>query len=403
MSRLLTGALAALLLSACATAPGPAKRTASDPAASAPAATAAEPAGGPDPATADVGGLPRSPLPVESSPDQPTSVPLPDDPYSRLARQLDQVACENDRVVQRWIDLYASRPDRLEDKLDGAAPLLDFVLREVERRELPAQFALLPLVESTYQPLAGRRAGAFGLWQFMPPTARAHGLRVDAHFDARLAPAEATRAALDYLEGLYQRFDQDWRLAALGFNAGEYRIKTSLRNGNGKVTAGEHQPPGLALTSYEYLGKLKALSCLIAGAERFGIDLPREPFEPLEAVRAPAQLRHIWDLADAAGLSADELRRHNPALSGMVRPAGSDPLLLLPRSAARRLAGIAGQPERLAQIAAQPARGHQVQAGETLYGIARRYGLALADLLRWNGLREGAIIRPGQWLRLQPQ
>jgi len=328
--------------------------------------------------------------------------PLPDTPYQRLAIALGNPICDGDRVMQRWIDLYSRSPQRLEAKLQDALPLMDYVLREIEARDLPAQFALLPMIESTFQPLAGRRSGAFGLWQLMPPTARSLGLRVDSEFDARLAPAEATRAALDYLERLQDDFG-DWRLAALGFNAGENRIRASLNGGNGQVSPHHHQPPGLAMTSYEYLGKLRALSCLIAEAERFGIELPKREFEPLVAVTLPAGLRHLWDIADASGLTAEQLRALNPALSGLVLPRGHAPTLLMPASAAERMAGVARDPVRMAKIESAPAAGHQVKQGDTLWTIARRNGVALSDLLRWNGLTANSVIRPGQWLRLQPK
>ncbi len=326
----------------------------------------------------------------------------PAGPYGRLAQALGDPSCEGDRQVQRWIGLYGGRPERFEATLAQTQPLLDYVLREVEARELPAQFALLPMIESTFQPLAGRRGGAFGLWQLMPPTARSLGLRVDSEFDARLAPAAATRAALDYLERMHAHFE-DWRLTALGFNAGEYRIRASLKQGNGNVSAHAQQPPGLSAVSYDYIAKLKALSCLIAESERFGIDLPEGEFEPLVAVRAPEGIRHLWDLAESVDLTPERLRSLNPALNGMVLPSGQRPVLLLPSSAAARLRGLARDPERMEALRSAPARGHQVRNGDTLYAIARRNGIALRDLLRWNGLRENSVIRPGQWLRLQPE
>lgn len=344
-----------------------------------------------DPASA---GLATAPPKPDASPPQST--------YDRLALALGDPVCVGDRVMQRWIDLYSGSPERLEAKLQSALPLMDYVLREIQARDLPPEFALLPMIESTFKPLAGRRSGAFGLWQLMPPTARSLGLKVDSEFDARLAPAEATRAALDYLESMHEGFG-DWRLTALGFNAGEYRIKASLTNGNGQISPHHHQPPGLAMTSYEYLGKLRALSCLIAQSEHFGIELPNDHFEPLVAIKPPVELRHLWDLADASGLTAEQLRRWNPALAGLVLPRGHTPVLLMPQSAADRLQGVSQNPKRLKEIKAAPARGHQVREGDTLWNIARRHGVALAKLLDWNGLSKNSVIRPGQWLRLQPR
>lgn len=395
-----------VLLAACA---APARRP--TPEAAAPAAEpstsrAADPLAppAPDPVPNPASGEPEpSPVEPDDTPEHGAAIKVPDraGPYDRLADALGDPNCEGDRRVQRWIALYGGKRAQFEATLAQSQPLLDYVLREIEARELPAQFALLPMIESTFQPLAGRRGGAFGLWQLMPPTARSLGLRVDSEFDARLAPAEATRAALDYLERMHTHFE-DWRLTALGFNAGEYRIRASLKNGNGEVSAHAQQPPGLSPISYDYIAKLKALSCLIAESERFGIELPNGDFEPLVAVRAPEGIRHLWDLADAADLTPERLRNLNPALSGMVLPPGQQPVLLLPASAAERLQGLAQDPQRLAALRSAPPRGHEVRNGDTLYAIARRNGIALRDLLRWNGLREDAVIRPGQWLRLQP-
>ena len=267
--------------------------------------------------------------------------------FRALRAQLATRECPgDDRVVARWLATYGRSPQRLAANLQRVLPLLAHVLQQVRDAGLPGEFALLPIVESWYRPDA-RHAGTAGLWQFSAGTARAYGLRVDATADQRLAPAPATAAALAHLADLLERFE-DWRLAAMAYNAGAHRLSRAYDADPSIPSPAGHRPAGLSMVTYEHLAKLQALACLVLEPQRAGLELPTAPFEP-----------------------------HTPRT-----------LLALGSDAAARAAQAAGV--------------HEVRPGDSLWAIARRHGVAVADLLRWNALDAEAVLRPGQQIRLSP-
>ncbi|MCI1710206.1 MAG: transglycosylase SLT domain-containing protein [Chiayiivirga sp.] len=361
-------------------------------------ANAAAPA---DPALHE--GLPRT---------TPASYLHGEDVYARLTARLADPPCVEDRVVQRWEHTYGRWPPRFAAQLEAVLPLMAMTLDEIETHHLPGEFALLPIVESWYRPDAGSAATAYGLWQFTSATARHQGLRIVPGFDERLAPQAATRAAMRYLAELQNHFG-DWKLADMAFNAGEYRIVRALARSKPEqrtVSAAAHLPPGLSMTTYEHVAKVQALACLITQPQRFGIELPRRTrIEPLQAVTLPPGIATLDAVASRAEIPVAELRRLNPAfLQGRVVAAARRELIL-PRSAAKRLAE-APAPYPLVAVVPVPdeqrppdtARTHRVERGDTLSGISTRYGVRLRDLLRWNRIDVRALLHPGQRLRLEP-
>ena len=194
----------------------------------------------------------------------------------------------------------------------------------------------------------------------------------------------------------------------MAYNAGEYRLKRALARldrQDRRVSAASHRPPGLSMTTYEHVAKVQALACLLTEPQRFGLALPDEVVvEPLQVVPAPAGTM-LDALAARAGLEPARLRRLNPAFQqGHIPPRGAH-TVLMPSSAAERLA----EPGPMLAAVIAPARDaaaaastHRVVRGDTLGAIARRYRVKLADLLRWNQLDVRALLHPGQQLRLEP-
>ena len=134
-----------------------------------------------------------------------------------------------DPSVQAHIENFLKHPRHIEDVLARGEPYLFYILSRVEERGLPAELALLPVIESAFDPFSSSPAGAAGLWQFMPVTAKHVGLRQDWWFDGRRDIVAATEAALDYLSELHQRFDGDWLQAIAAYNAGRARVNKAIR------------------------------------------------------------------------------------------------------------------------------------------------------------------------------
>jgi membrane-bound lytic murein transglycosylase D len=369
------------------------------------------PAPAPDPKAVPV----EVPAPTEVEPAAQPVVPQPGaepidaparplrgaDLFARIVEGFADPPCVQDRVVQRWERTYGRWPPRLRSQLEAILPLLALVLEELQLHHLPTEFALLPIVESWYRPDAGTARTAYGMWQFTTSTAKHQGLRIVPGYDERLAPQRSTRAAMRYLAELQNRFG-DWRLANMAYNAGEYRVMRALArvaSAGGRPSAASHLPPGLSMTTYEHLAKIQALACLIAEPTRFGLELPLERVvEPLEVVAIPPGVDHLDQVARRHGVTLAEVRRLNPAFVGgtIVRAARHE--VLLPASRAPINAETAVVP-----TAPPPReRSYEIRRGDTLGDIARRHGVALADLLRWNRLQLRSVIHPGQRLKLEP-
>lgn len=325
--------------------------------------------------------------------------PPPPDLYQRLRARLGANHCEASPQQAVWIRLYAPQPKRFGARLAPMLPLFDYVLTQIEAADLPGEFALIPIIESSYRPHARSAQGPAGMWQFTAGTARHFGLDVTGERDERLSVVDATEAALDMLAELQEQHG-DWALAAAGYNAGAFRLRKLMERVHAPPPPGQ-LPQGLARGTYEYVEKLKAWACMLSEPDRFGIELPDpSSFEPLTRVAAPRPLKRLDLLSEVSGLDVDVLRSLNPLLR-QSSPARGDSELLLPEDAAT---GLLAFMERVRQgdITLPEPRWHTVAAGDTLSGIAHRHGLRVGELQQWNGLAPKAILRIGQNLRLEP-
>lgn len=352
--------------------------------------------------------VPQAPMDVDASEDtSPSTHVSADDLFSRLVARLESPDCDGGELAARWRQRYAGSPQRFAATLEGILPVMAYVLEEVEAAGLPGEFALIPIVESWYRPDAIGPGGAIGLWQMLAGTATGNGAVIRPGYDGRLSVLDSTRSALTYLDTLVERFG-DWRLASMAYNAGEYRIARALgRSGTSEGSGERRQPEGLANGTYEYVGKLKALGCLIAEADQRGIPLPREREVPrLATLDVPDGVHRLDTIAGVLGMPAVELRQLNAAhRQGVIAP-GAPRELLVPLETAPRWPALADINEPVPAPRDGPSaasgRTHVVRAGENLWTIARQHRVRLQDLRSWNGLAENAVIRPGQRLRLSP-
>lgn len=315
-------------------------------------------------------------------------------PLARLRARLQPLTCD-ETATAHWLHYFASPRARLGERLAAVLPQLDFVDRQLAAQQLPAEFALIPLIESDYRADAVGRGGPLGMWQLMPGTARAHGATIDATRDMRLSVLESTRIAVDHLQTLSQRFG-DWRVAAMAFNAGEARVAKALVVAARASTTQARQPPGLSATTYQYIDKLQALSCLLAQPRQYGLELPEQALEaPLEIIAVPADAYSLDVIAAALQVDHILLRRLNGGLKQSWLPAADARWILAPQPSPEAIAALAQVHETAPPIAT-----HQVRSGDSLWSIAHRYGLRIADLQRLNGLSGKSVLRLGQVVRL---
>jgi len=346
-----------------------------------------------------------------------------DDVFARIKRNLSTQSCSADSNSKRWRQRYASDPATFAGQLERILPLIDFVSSEVERSGLPAEFVFIPLVESWYKPDAIGHGGPAGMWQMISSTARNHGVHIAPGYDGRLSPVESTRAALSYLKTLQGMFG-GWEAIVMAYNAGEGRLMGAFkRSSNRDVSAANRTPRGLSNTTYDYVAKLQALSCLIAEPEKQGLRLPVSArFVPLAPVLVDPEVKTLDQFAASRGQDAIELRRLNPGYKGGRIVAGVPRLVLTPfapsgsPATAMPPAPAAARPETAippAPAAAtvaesteaaprQSALTHQVRAGDSLWSIANRYSLSIDQLRSINQLDGDSVVQPGQMLRLVP-
>jgi membrane-bound lytic murein transglycosylase D len=266
-----------------------------------------------------------------------------------------------------------------------AAPLLYMMLEEAEQRRLPMEVVLLPMVESSFQAHARSPVGAHGPWQFMPATARQHGLAINRVHDDRRAWQHATHAALDMLQELHGRFG-DWHLAMAAYNAGPGRVQQALRRVGGDARFEELWT--LPQETRQYLVHIFAWRRILQSPQHYGIALPPAPNAPVLEEIPLAYDMDVSQAAHLAGVSEAGFRHWNPAFAGPLIPGATHPVLLLPAEEARRFRQALAQ--RRAQRAGLASWSLQRLArAATAPELARRWRVDSAALLAANPLASG--------------
>ena len=325
-----------------------------------------------------------------------TSEPIEaSEPYADLwARIRDgfQLDHQAHARIERELARYRKRPAALTQLGKQAAPYLHWIAEAVEARGMPLEIALLPMIESGFQPFAYSHGRAAGLWQFIPSTGRHFGLRQDWWYDGRRDVTASTEAALDYLQRLHQAFDGDWYRAIAAYNAGEARVRRAVAR---NVKAGKPTDfwrLSLPNETQQYVPRLLAVARLVAVPDHYGVELETLPDA---AVVRPVDAQGQIDLAVVARLAAVDMQRLytlNPAYNRWATPPEGPHRFLLPLAAADRLEAAL---EDLDAAARMRWERHQVRAGESLSVIAQRYGTSVRQIREANDLRSN-VIRTGQ-------
>ena len=261
---------------------------------------------------------------------------------------------------------------------------------------MPMELALLPVVESAFEPFAYSSARASGLWQFIPGTGNRFGLPQTWWYDGRRDVVESTRAALDYLQYLNDEFQGDWLLAIAGYNCGEGCVGRAVRNNLAACKPITFWDLKLPAETRAYVPKLLAMKRVVRDTALLGLE-----FSPIpnEAYFTRVDIDHQIDLklaAELAGVTTDELFELNPAFHRWATPPQGPHSLLLPIDSAELFRQNLAQftPDELMRVTH-----HIVAPGETLAGLAARYKTTDMTLRMLNGLSSSALI-PGADLRV---
>lgn len=294
--------------------------------------------------------------------------------------------------VEREVRWFAGHPAYLDRTFKRGERYLHHIVSEIETRKLPLELALLPIVESAFNPVAYSRARASGLWQFIPATGRRYGLKQNWYYDGRRDVLAATTAALDYLEFLAAEFDGDWMLAVAAYNTGEANVARAIKRNKALGKPTDFFSLKLPRETRAYVPKLLAMRRIVNDPASHGLafaPIPNRPYFAKVDVGGQIDLQLAAEMAE---LAQEELLALNPAFNHWVTDPDGPHHLLIP---------VEREPQFTAAVAALPPDKrvrvvyHQVRRGDTLGGIASKYGISLAALRTANKIR-GNLIHPGQ-------
>jgi len=327
---------------------------------------------------------------VKSSPAKMTYA----DVWIRIGANLNLDHHTTHRDVNARLKWYARNQDYLDRVSVRALPYIYFIVEELEKRNMPVELALLPIVESAYHPFAYSSSKASGIWQFIPGTGRHYGLKQNWWYDGRRDIVAATRAALDYLDKLHTEFDGDWLLALAAYNTGERNVARAIRKNRKAGKKTDFWSLRLPRETRGYVPSLLAVAELVGNPEKYNIAwqaIPNTPYFEEIDIQGQIDLAMAATMAD---LSMDELYTLNPAFNRWATdPEGPHKLLIPVSKQAMFKRKLANVPEKDRINWKQ----HKIKRGESLDLIARRYRTNISTLKQANGLRSN-LIREGHSL-----
>ncbi|KJK05453.1 MULTISPECIES: lytic transglycosylase domain-containing protein [Pseudomonas] len=344
----------------------------------------------------------------------------PQDVWERMRQgfALQDDMAVNPRIEQQRL-WFASNPSFLETAGDRGSLYIHYIVERLEERNMPLELALLPAIESAYNPMAYSRAHAVGLWQFIPSTGRHFNLRQTSFYDGRRDITASTNAALNYLSRLHDMFNGDWLLALAAYNAGEGTVSRAIERNERLGLPTDYWNLPLPQETRNYVPKLLALSQVVMTPQAYGINLnpiANEPYFEAVAIKDRLDLSRVAALAE---IDEDEMLQLNPAFKKRMTVDGPQQLLVPTAKAQLLTASLSNmKPDELLSL--QPKKAvfeaalaeaaprttttrssrYRVKHGDNLGSIAKANKVSVKDLQRWNKL-SGHSLKAGQTLVMQ--
>jgi len=316
----------------------------------------------------------------------------PDDLWDRLRNGFAMPNLNSPLVLDRQI-WYASRPTMLKIMVERSRRYLYHIVDELEKRGMPTELALLPMVESAFNPMAYSRAKASGLWQFIPSTGKNYNLQQNWWYDARRDIIASTNAALDYLQFLYDMHG-DWNLALASYNWGENAVARAIEKNKARGLPTDYLSLNMPGETRYYVPKLQALKNIIANPKAFGIDLDPIPNQPYFVTVAKTRDMDIRVAAKLADMPVGELIALNPAYNRPVMSASQGVSLVLPADRA----AIFEDNLRNHDGALLSWQAYTFKPSDRLDRIATQHGITLAKLKQVNGINGKVKVHAGMQL-----
>ena len=290
--------------------------------------------------------------------------------------------------IDQQLDWYASNPDYLQRAFGRADMYLYYIVTQLEARHMPAELALLPVIESAFQPYAYSRASAAGLWQFIPGTGSRFGLKQDWWYDGRRDVVASTNAALDYLQALHDEFNGDWLLAVAAYNCGEIAVQHAVQVNESEGRPIDFWHLRLPRETEAYVPKLLAMKRLVDDPGKYGLVFTAIPNQPYFArVMTQGQI-NMQVAAQIAGITADEVYDLNPAFHRWATDPTGPFYLLIPVDAAPVFE------QNVADLTPDERMGiehYEVRRHDTVYSVARQFKTTAEILRKLNTLPAGRL------------
>jgi len=330
------------------------------------------------------------PLDPPAMTDHSLVAPIPPDLFVRLRagfklEDADQV------MIDRELNWYANHPDYLERTWGRSERYLHYIVEQLNARNMPLELALLPVVESAFEPYAYSKARASGLWQFIAGTGTKYGLKQDWWYDGRRDVVASTRAALDYLQSLHDTFDGDWLLAIAAYNCGEGNVQRAVNRNERRGKPIDFWHLKLPTETRAYVPKLLAMRRIVADPAAYGLEFSQIPDTPYFKPVATGGQIDLQVVAELSGLTKEDLYELNPAFHRWATdPTGPYSLLVptdVPDGLEQALLGLT--PEQRMRVAR-----YEVHPGDSVASIARQNATTPELLRHLNGMeaRETLVV-----------
>ncbi|KAF0192823.1 MAG: membrane-bound lytic murein transglycosylase D [Gammaproteobacteria bacterium] len=290
---------------------------------------------------------------------------------------------------RQWFTKHVAYLDRVAER---AEPYLYHIVEEVEKRGMPMEIALLPIIESAFQPLAYSHGRAAGIWQFIPSTGELYGLKQNWWYDGRRDIIASTDAALRYLQKLSETFDGDWLLALAAYNSGAGTVTNAIKANIAKNKPTDFWSLSLPAETSTYVPRLLAVSSIIEQPEHYGITLRSIANEASIMTVDTGRQIDLALAADLSGISLENMYRLNPGFNRWATDPDGPHMLVLPVEKGERFRSALAQlpPEKRIRWEL-----HRIRGGETLNQIAQKYSTTVQVLKDVNKL-DGHVIHADQ-------
>jgi membrane-bound lytic murein transglycosylase D len=304
--------------------------------------------------------------------------------WSLISSNMTLQGQDNNPRVSHWIAWFQRHPKVLGTMIDNASPYLYYIFQQTQRYHVPAEFALLPMIESGYNPHAYSSAGAAGLWQLMPSTASNYRIQMNWWYDSRLDILKSTQAALNFLAYLHKTMGS-WELAAAAYNEGPGALQSGINRNKRAGLPADYWSLNLNKQTAQYVPKLLALSAIIANPSQYGLTLPNISNQPFFAGVTLGSQMTLPVLSQLSGLTVGGIEALNPSIRRVATAPDGNFTLLLP------ITSINTFVNNYQQIIGKPCMNyhyHKVHAGETLSTLATTYNTTSSQIMQLNTMTD---------------